>query len=208
MGNGKRSAEGITYYQGGSGEISNFQVGNEMGSLDFIDFQVGSRKFPNFQVGKGKGVRLSESLRDSGVSSNQQGVLIGEDHKRILMIGGIQVFLPHSPVEASEGVANGATRGGQPTETVKEEEEMEQTLTFPQEAENEHSTKWLKILSQEVGQEITVVLETVEEEEEEEEANNMDFATLCEELETLERRVMVQSLHIQQAKLEAGSGAY
>jgi hypothetical protein len=36
----------------------------------------------------------------------------------------------------------------------------------------------------------------------------MDFADLCEELEALERRVMVQSLHIQQAKLEAGSGTY
>jgi hypothetical protein len=36
----------------------------------------------------------------------------------------------------------------------------------------------------------------------------MDFADLCEELKALERRVMVQSLHIQQAKLEAGSGTY
>jgi hypothetical protein len=42
----------------------------------------------------------------------------------------------------------------------------------------------------------------------EEEADNMDFVDLCEELEALERRVMVQSLHIQQAKLEEGSGAY
>jgi hypothetical protein len=42
----------------------------------------------------------------------------------------------------------------------------------------------------------------------EEEADIMDFLDLCEELESLERRVMVQSLHIQQAKLEAGSGAY
>jgi hypothetical protein len=36
----------------------------------------------------------------------------------------------------------------------------------------------------------------------------MDFSNLCEELEALERRVMVKNFHIQQAKLEAGSGAY
>jgi hypothetical protein len=35
------------------------------------------------------------------------------------------------------------------------EEEMEQTLTFSQEAEDEHSIKWLKIFSQEAGHEIT-----------------------------------------------------
>ena len=36
----------------------------------------------------------------------------------------------------------------------------------------------------------------------------MDFADLYEELEALEKRVMVQSFHIQQTKLEAGSGKY
>jgi hypothetical protein len=41
------------------------------------------------------------------------------------MIGGIQVFLPHSPVEASEGVVDGETTERQPTETIKEEEEVE-----------------------------------------------------------------------------------
>jgi hypothetical protein len=35
----------------------------------------------------------------------------------------------------------------------------------------------------------------------EEEADNMNFVDLCEELEALEKRVMVQRLHIQQ-KLE------
>jgi hypothetical protein len=38
--------------------------------------------------------------------------------------------------------------------------------------------------------------------------DNMDFVDLCEELESMERRVMVQSLHIQQAKLEEDSGTY
>jgi hypothetical protein len=50
-----------------------------MGSLDLIDYHMGSRKFPNCQVGRGKEVRVSESLKDSGVNSGQQGVLISED---------------------------------------------------------------------------------------------------------------------------------
>jgi len=114
-------------------------------------------------VGRGKEVRLSESLRDSGVSSGQQGVLIGEDscgfaghvneyddklktctiqeedQKSILMIGGIWVFLPHSPVEANKGVADAKTSGGQPDKLIMEEE-VEQTLTFSQGDEgDEHS---------------------------------------------------------------------
>jgi hypothetical protein len=51
-------------------------MGNEMGSLDLIGFQVSSRKFPNFQVGKGKEMRLSESFTNSVESSYQQEVLM------------------------------------------------------------------------------------------------------------------------------------
>jgi hypothetical protein len=40
------------------------------------------------------------------------------------------------------------------------------------------------------------------------EANNIDFLDLCGELESLERRVVVQSMHIQQAKLEANEGLH
>jgi hypothetical protein len=86
-------------------------------------------------------------------------------------------------------------------------EEMEQTLTFVRKVEDEHSTEWLKIFSQEAGQEITMILEAAEEAKEEEE-DNMDFLDLYEELESLEKRVIVQSLHIQQIKLEADRGAY
>jgi hypothetical protein len=42
----------------------------------------------------------------------------------------------------------------------------------------------------------------------EEETYNMDFVDLYEELEALERRVMVQSFHIRQVKLEADREAY
>jgi hypothetical protein len=74
VGNGKISQ--VSILPGGSGESLDCQVGNEMGSLDLIDCQVGSRKFPNCQVGRGKEMRLSKSLKDSEVSSCQQGVLI------------------------------------------------------------------------------------------------------------------------------------
>jgi hypothetical protein len=59
----------------------------------------------------------------SAVSSYQQGKLIEkEDQKSILMIGGIKVFLPYSPIEASVCVSNATTVEGQPVLTVKEME--------------------------------------------------------------------------------------
>jgi hypothetical protein len=120
---------------------SNFQEGIEMGSIDLIDCQVGSRKIPYFQEGKGEQMRLTESLMKSGmsldqreeltekmnseVSSYQQGQLIEkEDHKSILMIGGIKILLPYSPVEASVYVANATTAEGQPAVTVEEMEHI------------------------------------------------------------------------------------
>jgi hypothetical protein len=68
----------------------------------------------------------------------------------------------------------------------------------------EHSTKLLKIFSQEVEREITAALELAEEEE----ADNIDFVELYEELEAQERRVNMQSRHLQHVKLETGGGAY
>jgi hypothetical protein len=62
----------------------------------------------------------------------------------------------------------------------------------------------LKILSQEDEQEMNAALNRAAEGE----TYNMNFVELYEELESLERRVMVQRLHIQQAKLEAYEGAY
>jgi hypothetical protein len=67
----------------------------------------------------------------------------------------------------------------------------------------EHSIELLEIFSQEVEQEITATLEFAAEEE----ADNMDFVDLYEELEALERRVIVKSHHIQQVKLETDGGA-
>jgi len=69
---------------------------------------------------------------------------------------------------------------------------MEQTLMSTLTEGKEHSFELLKIFIQEAGTKITAALEPTAEEEE----DNMDFVDLYEELEALEIRVMVQSLHI------------
>jgi hypothetical protein len=76
-------------------------------------------------------------------------MLTGEDQRRsILIIGGIQIFLPNSEVEARECVA-GATTEGQPAITAKEEE-MEHILNSSPVEEEEHSKEWFKIFSWDV----------------------------------------------------------
>jgi pyruvate-formate lyase-activating enzyme len=67
---------------------------------------------------------------------------------------------------------------------------------------DENSEEWLKIFSQEAGKEMTATLELVAGEE----ADDIDFAGLCEEFEALEKRVTVQSMHIQQIRLETWEG--
>jgi hypothetical protein len=154
VGNGKRPGGGLVYCQRSSVVSSDFQVGNEMGLIDLIDCQVGSREFPNFQVGREKEMRLSESLWSSEVSSCQQGVMIGEDscgfvdhvneydeklntltiqeedQRSIMIIGGIQIFLPDSPVEARACVADETIEEGQPAMTVMMKERYQK---FPKE---------------------------------------------------------------------------
>jgi hypothetical protein len=103
-----------------------------MGSLeDLIDCQKGRAEIPDFQVGKGKKMNSAES-------SYKQGELMEEDHRNILIIGGIQIFLPSSPVEAKVCVADATTEEGQPTVTVIEE--MEQML-ISSPTEEEHAVK-------------------------------------------------------------------
>jgi hypothetical protein len=99
------------------------QEGNEMRSLeDLIDYHEGREEIPYFQVGKGNQMRLSESLMNSEVSSDHREELMEkEDQTHFLIIGGIEVFLPYSLVEAREDGVGAATER-QPTQTVMEEE--------------------------------------------------------------------------------------
>jgi hypothetical protein len=45
-----------------------------------------------------------------------------EDQRNLLMIGGIEIFLPFAQEEVEICVADAATIEGQPAETVREEE--------------------------------------------------------------------------------------
>jgi Cu2+-containing amine oxidase len=125
-----------------------------------------------------------------------------EDLRNLLMIGGIEIFLPFAQEEAEIYVVVDkatTTEEGQPVETVRKEELEQVFETTQAEEENEHSEEWLNIFSQET--EKTATWEFAEEEEEE--ADNISLADLYEQIEALERRVKVQSMHIQQVKLVA-----
>jgi hypothetical protein len=50
-------------------------------------------------------------------------VLIEEDHKCILIIGGIEMFLPRIPFEARACVVYATTEGKQPETVIEEEKE-------------------------------------------------------------------------------------
>jgi len=72
-----------------------------------------------------------------------------EDHRCILIIGGIEIFLPSSPVEARACVADATTEERQPAETIKEEEKERILMYAPIEKEwnsDELLTQWVKEL--------------------------------------------------------------
>jgi hypothetical protein len=117
-----------------------------VGNGELMRFQVSREEIPYCQVGKGKEVRLSESLRNSEVSSDQKRVMIDEDscgftyhvkeddeklntpiaeeedQRCILIIGGIEIFLPSNPAKARACVAYVMIEETNPTVTVKGEE--------------------------------------------------------------------------------------
>jgi hypothetical protein len=57
----------------------------------------------------------------------------------------------------------------------------------------------LDVFIQEAEQDMTVALESIAEEE----VDSIDLVYLCEEFESLERKVVVKGMHIRQAKLES-----
>jgi hypothetical protein len=113
--------------------------------------------------------------------------------------------------------------------TAREEEELEQNLEAAQadEEENEHSKEWLNIFIHKAKESVALKLTTEEGKEsehseewlnifsqedektatgefpaEKEEADSICFADLWEQIESLEERVKLQGVHIQQVKLE------
>jgi hypothetical protein len=131
-------------------------------------------------------MRLPESLINSEVSSDQQVQLIEDedscgflshvnedddklktftiqeaDLRSLIMIGGIEVFLPLAQEKGKICVADAATTGGQLAETVAEG--LEQIFEAAQEGEeNEHSEEWLNIFSQKAEEAVASKLTTKE----------------------------------------------
>jgi hypothetical protein len=88
-------------------------------------------------------MRPYESLMKSGESLNQREELTEEeDQKSFMMIGGIHVFLLGSQVKASAHDESSTEEEGQPTVTIKEKEEMEQTSKYAP-TEEDHANKIL-----------------------------------------------------------------
>jgi hypothetical protein len=57
--------------------------------------------------------------------------MIEEDQKRILMIGGIEVFLPHRLAEVKNCVADATTTEGQPVVTIRRKKNRSRHQNFP-----------------------------------------------------------------------------
>jgi hypothetical protein len=82
-------------------------------------------------MGKKEEMRLFEGLMNSEESSYQKAVLREEeDHRHILIIEGISIFMPSIPVEFSAH-PEGVVEERQPTKIVTEEQEK--TLKSSQE---------------------------------------------------------------------------
>jgi hypothetical protein len=94
-------------------------------------------------VGKGSERRLFESIMNSAESSYHKGEMVEVDQRIILIIGGIEIFLPSSPIGARSCVAGEAIEG-QPTETIKEEKEqtLMSTPTKKEDNSDEFLTQW------------------------------------------------------------------
>jgi hypothetical protein len=204
--------------------------------VDSMECQEGSRSIPYCQVGRDEQMsweKPEELIEQVSLEMNlDQHVQLTEeeDLRSLMMIGGIEIFLPLAQEEEEICVVGATTTEEQSAETVKEEleqvletapeayeeenEHSEECLNaFNQEAEeavalkltaeeaeedDEHSEEWLSIFSQETEKTATWEFAT----EEEEEADNICFADLWKQIEALERRVIVQGVHIQQVKLE------
>jgi hypothetical protein len=199
-----RSAEDLMDCQEDNEETLHCQLGNERrsdedledcqeGSGNIEDCQEGRGSVLNCQVGRDEQLRPSVGLNNSEMSWNQPGELakqegskvnmdqqvqlteVKEHQDDILMIGGIQLFLPSAQEEAKISVINAATteEQSQLEMTVGKEKklvQMVQTAQAEMKKGNEHSVECLNTFSQEA--ESVVALELTAEEEAEAEGES------------------------------------
>jgi len=121
VGNRGRSVHDLINVQEGSDGSSSFQAGKEEGSLHLIEFHGGRREIPYRQVGEGEEMNSVESSYQKGVLIDEHScgfvdqvneddeklntpIAVEEDHRCVLIIGGIQIFLPNSPTETNTRV--------------------------------------------------------------------------------------------------------
>jgi hypothetical protein len=153
LGNGRRSLWDLKDYQEGSGSIEDCQEGRDehlrpfeglmessiqqgvlmkMGSVDLIFCQEGSRSIPYCHVDRDEQMNLDqpgELIEQVNLDQQVQLTEEEEDQNDILMIGGIQVFLPFSQEEVEICVAYGtSTVGEQSVVTVKRKLELMMTI--------------------------------------------------------------------------------
>jgi hypothetical protein len=158
-GEGKRSGRGLV----------GFQVGNEKGSVDLINFQEGRGDILNFQVGKGEEMSSAESSCQQGVLTDGEEeeerphpyedscgtasrvnedddkletfITEEKDQRSVLVIGGVEIFLPSSRGEVSTDVAD-ATEGQQDETVMEEEEQILKSVPTEEEHPVELLTQW------------------------------------------------------------------
>jgi hypothetical protein len=140
-----------------------------MRSVDLIYYMRSRGEISDFQVGKGEGMNSTRN-------SYHPRDLMEKDQKCIMIIGGIAIFLPHSPVEARACVVDVAAEERRLGVIVIEEKEQTSESTKAVVEEEDHYEEWLKIFNHEVEQKITATLELAVEEE----ACSIDFIDLCE----------------------------
>jgi hypothetical protein len=140
-------AESFSHKGNRSGEgLIDCQVGNEKEAVGLIECQVGRGDIPDFQMGNEEEMTLVESslvdeeeaeekphsfgdLRRtvSRVNGDDEKLKIfvakKEDHRTVLIIGGVEIFLPSRWGEASISIAE-AMKGHQAETVVKEEEQI------------------------------------------------------------------------------------
>jgi hypothetical protein len=166
--------ESIEDCQEGSGSVLNCQVGRgEILGLSeslmdleenqvqrWLLMQVGSMDLKICQGGSGSIPHCRNEQMSSELDCDQQVQLTAEEyHRSRMMIGGISIFLPFAQEEAENSVVHAATTGEQSQlrMTVKEGEELEQTLKAAQAGEeNDCSKEQLNNLSRVAEQRSTV----------------------------------------------------
>jgi hypothetical protein len=151
----RRAARSISYCQVGRDEhlrlseslrdseesSSQHWVLIKMGSVDLKICQEDSGSIPYCQMGRDELMKSDQpeelTEKESSKSDQQVQLTEEEDHDDILMIGGIQVFLPCAQEEAEICVADGAATEEQSQLTMTVKRKLEQTFETAQENEEE-----------------------------------------------------------------------